>query len=266
MNKINYIHTTGVHNTTAAQAFIPILFEFIQPSSVIDIGCGLGTWLKVFIDRGVSDILGIDSFNVDATLLEIPLENFIEHDLREPLFLEKKYDLSLCLEVGEHLPKEKANNLIDLLTTYSDTILFSAALPFQSGQNHVNEQPFSYWVEKFNNKGFIVDDLFRERIWDDDRIDWWYRQNLFLISKQKTASQKKINDYYHPEKIKQSEHEKTSLIDQLNNEINIGKMELYNLQKHQADIFAGRISPIKGFKLFIKSLINLAENKRTGLK
>jgi SAM-dependent methyltransferase len=199
MSEIKYQHDVEVHNTKDAKAFIPILSKYIQPSSVLDVGCGIGTWLRVFQDKGIDDVVGVDGSNVEKSLLAIPIDHFIEHNLTKPLNLNRKFDLVICLEVAEHLPAEFADNIIDILTTHSDNILFSAALPMQGGQNHLNEQPFMYWVEKFNAQGYVVEDVFRNLIWENAEIKWWYRQNMFLVSKKESFEQKKIYDYYHPE-------------------------------------------------------------------
>jgi SAM-dependent methyltransferase len=198
--KNNYIHTTEIHNTKSANTFIPILKDFINPSSVVDIGCGLGTWLKIFKEQGCEEILGIDGNYIDQSQLCIPQENFQLHDLGVPLTLEKKYDLAICLEVVEHLPPDKADIIIETLIKASDTILFSAALPLQGGQNHLNEQSFSYWINKFNQKGFVVKDLFRHQIWDNLEIDWWYKQNTFFVVKADEVQQP-ILDFYHPQRF-----------------------------------------------------------------
>ena len=197
MTKNNYIHTEEIHNTGSANAFIPFLDDYIKPQSVVDIGCGLGTWLKVFEDSGIKVILGVDGNYIDKSKLCIADKYFLLHDLTTPLKLEIRYDLAICLEVAEHLPEDKADVLINTLTNASDTILFSAALPLQGGQNHLNEQSFSYWVKKFNDKGFVVKDYFREKIWNNINIDWWYKQNLFLVEK-KDEKQQPILDFYHP--------------------------------------------------------------------
>jgi SAM-dependent methyltransferase len=199
---VKYIHTDGTHNTTAANAFIPILIEEIGlPGSVVDVGCGIGTWLSVFKANGVRKVLGIDGEYVDRKQLHIPEQEFITADLENPFDLNEKFDLAICLEVAEHLRPDAAVIIVNTLCNLSDKILFSAALPKQGGQNHLNEQSFEYWKKLFNDKGYLWKDVFRERIWMNKNIDWWYRQNMFLIEKldNKPIQQDFINDYYHPE-------------------------------------------------------------------
>jgi ribosomal protein L11 methylase PrmA len=51
-----------------------LVSDLIQPKSVVDVGCGLGTWLTAFNKEGVEDILGIDGEYVDRRMLKISLE------------------------------------------------------------------------------------------------------------------------------------------------------------------------------------------------
>ena len=60
-------------------------------------------------------------------------------------------------------------------------VFFSAALPFQTGVGHCNEQPPWYWRNKFNARGYVEVDWLRPRFWFDTRIAWWYRQNMTMF-------------------------------------------------------------------------------------
>lgn len=44
----------------SAQVVVPIAIELARPKSVVDVGCGDGTWLSVFRHLGVNDTLGLD--------------------------------------------------------------------------------------------------------------------------------------------------------------------------------------------------------------
>lgn len=201
-HQIKYVHTSATHNTRAAEAFLPILFDRIGlPQSVVDVGCGTGTWLSVFKKLGAGKVLGIDGDNLNLEQLHIDRSEFKVANLTRPVELNERFELAVCLEVAEHLPETDSDTLIDSLCALSDTILFSAALPQQGGQNHLNEQFFDYWREKFNQRGYLFKDAFRSLIWNDDRIDSWYRQNMFLVEKEGDGpqSQEPINVYYHPE-------------------------------------------------------------------
>jgi hypothetical protein len=86
------------------------------------------------------------------------------------------------MEVGEHIDPSHADNFVSNLTRHSDAVVFSAAAPFQGGVHHVNEQWPPYWVEKFARANYRCFDFLRWRIWNDDRIETWYRQNILIFA------------------------------------------------------------------------------------
>jgi hypothetical protein len=61
-------------------------------------------------------------------------------------------------------------------------VLFSAAIPFQGGTNHLNEQWPDYWANYFKNNGYEAIDCVRKKVWQDDQVDWWYAQNILMFS------------------------------------------------------------------------------------
>ena len=165
----------------SAREVIPLVLEYIQPETVIDVGCGIGTWLSVLKDQGIDDYWGVDGDYVDPHLLLIPEERFLRHDLSEPFFMDREFDLVISLEVAEHIPPDCADVLVNSLVKLGPVVLFSAAIPFQGGTHHVNEQWPEYWVEKFQHCGYVVIDCLRRRLWQKADVDPWYAQNIFLV-------------------------------------------------------------------------------------
>ena len=182
---ILYHHTEAIHNLTAPREVVPMVMQMVKPKSVLDVGCGTGTWLKVFEEQGVQDYMGVDGSYLDKNMLKIPIGNFMVSDLRQSFFLLRKFDLVVSLEVAEHLEEKYADQFVQTLVTHGDIILFSAAIPGQGGQNHFNEQWPEYWEKKFGRHGFFFHDCIRPFIWKNERVDWWYRQNIFLVTKEK---------------------------------------------------------------------------------
>jgi SAM-dependent methyltransferase len=166
----------------SAQAVVPLICELAQVNSVVDIGCGVGTWLAAFVAHGVVDVLGVDGDYVDREALAIKPTSFLPHDLTTPLDLGRRYDLAISLEVGEHLPPDKSAILVEHLVNASDLVVFSAAIPNQGGTDHINEQWPSWWAGQFARRGFEVFDVVRPRIWTDERIEVFYRQNMLLFA------------------------------------------------------------------------------------
>jgi SAM-dependent methyltransferase len=169
---------------SSAKVILPLVDEVFHPSSIIDIGCGVGYWLKVWLEElSVSRIQGVEGPYVSPEMLQVSQEHILFQDLKEPLQINERFDLAMSLEVAEHLPQLKAESFIKSLTSLSDVILFSAAIEGQEGTYHINEQMPEYWCKIFNQFGYVPVDYFRSKIWGDVRIDWWYQQNLLLYIK-----------------------------------------------------------------------------------
>lgn len=164
----------------SAEVVVPVVVERLRPNSVLDVGCGRGTWLHVFTGAGVSDIFGVDGPHISPADLEIPAERFRPHDLDQPFDLQRRFDLATCLEVGEHLDERAAPTLVASLVAHAPAVLFSAAIPAQGGAGHVNERWPSYWAKLFAEHGYRAVDLVRPLVWNDDRVAFWYAQNTVL--------------------------------------------------------------------------------------
>ncbi len=164
----------------SANEILSIFFNYYRPQSIIDIGCGLGHWLKIAKDKGVDDIMGYDGHYVNTKALKIPKAHFQRHDFQYPLQT-KKFDLAITIEVAEHLPREKAKVFVKSLTDASDIILFSAAAPYQGGTNHVNEKSPAYWANFFKMEGFVCFDFLRDLLWDNTKVNYIYAQNILVF-------------------------------------------------------------------------------------
>ena len=79
--------STGSYRS--ARQVAPLVMQHLKPQSVLDVGCGTGTWLKVFAELG-ADIMGIDGAYVDRRQLMIASNQFYPMDLKKPIVLEKK--------------------------------------------------------------------------------------------------------------------------------------------------------------------------------
>lgn len=170
-------------STESAREIAPLVIDLVQPESVVDVGCGVGSWLSVFKELGVAEIFGVDGRWVDKERLKIPKDHFLAHDLGKPLDLDRRFDLVVSLEVAEHLPEDKAEVFIETLTSLGPVILFSAAIPFQRGRHHLNEQWPDYWAGIFRKHDYQPIDCIRKKIWQNDQVPWWYAQNILVYAK-----------------------------------------------------------------------------------
>ena len=239
--KTKYIHDEIIHNSGAAEQVLPVLFSIFKPKSILDVGCGLGNWIEVAKKMGVEEVVGVDGSYVNRTLLKIDDKEFIEKDLAKPFDLNKNFDLAICLEVAEHLPETSADTLIQSIVTHADVVIFSAAIPGQGGQNHINEQWPTYWQELFQKYDYDMIDYFRPKIWNNTKIERWYRQNMFLVVKKGHAlsnqGSKEIVSLVHPELL-------SAIIEQ--NNLKIQKLKAKNEKLAKRDLLGKASKIFKG--------------------
>jgi SAM-dependent methyltransferase len=254
-----YIHTEYLHNLTSPREIVPEIIKLLNPKSVIDIGCGIGTFIYCFKEQGISDVLGIDGSWCNKELINkfLAENEFLEKNLESKLVLDKKFDLVISLEVAEHLSEKSADIFVENLISSGNIILFSAAIPLQGGQNHINEQWLDYWEIKFLKHGYYLQDVIRPIFWDNPRVFWWYKQNMVLFTPKDyvVPSEKRNNilkNVIHPDLYEER-------VRYLNNVITKQQQELKVIKQ-------GELSFLFNLKLFFKSIIGIKNFNKLKLK
>jgi SAM-dependent methyltransferase len=163
----------------SARVVIPRLTAVIPVRSVVDFGCGQGAWLSVWRSTGAA-VVGVDGPYVDPSRLLIDPALFHPADLAEPINLGRRFDLVQSLEVAEHLPATRAEQFVATLTAHGPCVLFSAAVPGQGGENHINEQTLDYWRAIFRCCGYAAIDCLRPQLVNDAAVEPSYRYNVML--------------------------------------------------------------------------------------
>jgi hypothetical protein len=171
---------------TSAAVILPLLVDIFQPRSLIDVGCGQGTWSRTAMELGIEDQIGVDGAWAQP-VLQIPRDRFRPCDLSAPFNLDRRFELAISMEVGEHITPARADVFVGNIVRHADAVVFSAAAPYQGGVHHVNEQWPAYWAQKFAAHDYRCFDFLRWRIWDDRRIATWYRQNLLIFANRRNA-------------------------------------------------------------------------------
>ncbi|MGZ3272450.1 MAG: class I SAM-dependent methyltransferase [Caulobacteraceae bacterium] len=164
----------------SAREVVPYIIDAIRPESVLDVGCGKGTWAAEFARCGV-DAYGIDGPWAEANT-RIP-GRLITYDFGAatgevaPALPKARFDLVTTFEFLEHIDGSKARDLVRFLTSLSDVVIAGAAIPDQGGAHHVNEQWPAYWRDLFAEQGFVAYDFLRPAIWGNTQVEPWYAQN-----------------------------------------------------------------------------------------
>lgn len=191
----NFYKSQGASSLQSARIYLAYLWKYFQPNSVLDVGCGRGAWLKACHELGSESLLGFDGdWNNQPLMIDSAIQ-FKSIDLNQPFSVPQQVDLAMTLEVAEHLEHSAASQFVKCLTMASDAVLFSAAYTDQGGDNHINEQPHTYWAKLFAANEFVPFDLFRPVFWANKSISFWYRQNTFLYLKKNSTTYQKIKAY-----------------------------------------------------------------------
>jgi len=211
--KTRYTHSEEIHNLESPREIVPTLIELFAPQSVVDVGCGIGTFLSCFKDAWVQSVYWVDWDWVETDLVSKYLDDseFGAHDIGADLSLDIRYDLVLSLEVAEHIDESYADTYIKNLISAWNVIIFSAAIPWQWWQNHVNEQWIWYWQEKFLQHWYHMHDILRPIFWDNPKIFWWYRQNIVVFAAKeynipRSVKYNPIKNIIHPELLQHTKN------------------------------------------------------------
>jgi len=164
-----------------------IFWQFFQPESVVDYGCGTGWQLYFLKHYGALNLLGFE-VNDDAWKLSPEGIEIAKRSLETPINLKRNIDLGICIEVAEHISEKFADMIIENICRHAKIVAFSAATPGQGGHGHINEQPWEYWEKKFNKTGFEIYSGPNEKIRahvKKRKAKFWYVNNLRILKRAK---------------------------------------------------------------------------------
>ena len=170
----------GSHRS--AHSVLSKVFKEVQISSVLDLGCGRGLWLKAARDFGALKLVGVDGEYNLGKIVDDQIQ-FISHDLNTAIKLNQRFDLAISLEVAEHCSPSECDTFVANICRASDLVVFGAAIPGQGGLDHKNENWQSFWAALFSQHDYVAFDIIRPQVWNDETVEFWYRQNTIMYAK-----------------------------------------------------------------------------------
>jgi len=148
--------TVEPHMASSAEVIAGSILRDLSPSSAVELGCGTGLLLLALQREGVS-CLGLDYAEAALEICRNRGLSVRKCDLESDVSFELSADIAISMEVAEHLPASCADRFVNLLCRIAPVVVLTAAEPGTAGENHVNLQPTSYWIEQFESRGHVFD-------------------------------------------------------------------------------------------------------------
>lgn len=180
---------THVHEPNLASWISNYLYND-RDKQLIDFGCGMGDYLKKLHSDGFTNLYGFEGEVRDGSPdfvqswdLTNPMENYNNYDI-----LKKNAYNTMCLEVGEHIPKQYESIFLNNITTLTtNKIILSWAIIGQGGDGHVNCMNNGEVILKMNELGFdyLEDDSINARNSVSIAIAPWFSNTIMIFQRKK---------------------------------------------------------------------------------
>jgi len=151
----------------------------LNPTTLLDIGCGPGHFVDSFRDQGI-DAKGID---IDDRV------HGKEHLTYQSLFdiTTEQADVVVCMEVAEHIDQEREDEVVaKVVSTVNHTLIWTAAAIGQGGIGHINCKNKNDWADKITKAGLVRNTDKEEQLIADMRKGshmGWFTNNLLYFEK-----------------------------------------------------------------------------------
>ena len=177
--RINYDHI-AVDEAPSAERLAKWISSALPPGTVLDIGCGPGTYVDALRTFGIT-ARGIDIDNRVLGKEHLKYQSLFELDDVD------QADTVVCLEVAEHIDESAADLVAyQVARCVKKTLIWTAAQPGQGGIGHINCQSKQYWEEKLTEQGLV-----RNRELETRMLEFvmqgphmgWFRNNVMLFTR-----------------------------------------------------------------------------------
>jgi SAM-dependent methyltransferase len=146
--------------------------------SVVDIGCGNGFYVSR-ISSSPGQVVGYDG---NPSTPEITSGRCGVADVTREDFDVGIYDVVLFLEVGEHIPAEYQETVIDnVCKTARQAAIVSWGIPGQGGHGHFNCQDVDVIETKFEARGFCNAEPISRKLREVSTLPWFKTNLLCMI-------------------------------------------------------------------------------------
>jgi len=144
-------------------------------NNVLDVGCGSGDYVRHLRNAGIPKVFGFDG--------NPKTPDFCDECIVLDVISATRYvaDWILCLEVGEHIPKEHETKFIEFITASAVRGVVLSWFPTEGhGIGHFNPKPNEYVKAKMAERGFKSDEEAQEKL-RKAATCWWFTLSLMCF-------------------------------------------------------------------------------------
>jgi 2-polyprenyl-3-methyl-5-hydroxy-6-metoxy-1,4-benzoquinol methylase len=150
-----------------------IIGMMYSPNSTADLGCGNGMYCAIFKAIGWPTVHGYEG---TPNMINLGIyDDIMPLNLIKRRVVGIKYDLVLCLEVGEHVPPQHEQAVLDNMVAFTTKdLIISWAVPGQySASGHVNCQPNDYIVKQLEDREMKFDEKMTLTLRKHSAFNWF---------------------------------------------------------------------------------------------
>ncbi len=152
-----------------------------SPRSVIDFGCGIGSFIEGMKEGGC-EVVGYEYSPHAKEFTSAVLHPYIHYVDLTKQYIDNPKEFSICVEVAEHLEEEHADRLVEMICDNTQKLaIFSAADMGQEGHGHVNCQPKQYWIDLFEKHGMNYSSRTDQMLKTWSKAPKYYTNNLMTF-------------------------------------------------------------------------------------
>jgi SAM-dependent methyltransferase len=146
-----------------AKPFHKFIFKENNFNSILDIGCGDGTFLKRCKQNGIEHCVGTDIITVDLGIVK-PVNGvrYFNIPASELDFPDRSFDIVTSFECLEHVHIDEVDSTLDRMFSLTKEFLCLSIAHRKSGEEnskgenlHLTVQDWEWWAEKLKKRGFI---------------------------------------------------------------------------------------------------------------
>lgn len=157
-----------------------------KPESILDIGCGIGSYLESAYNHGIP-CTGIDISRKAQLHTPLEVRRFIRYeDCTKPRVFIKPFDTVISFETAEHIDPAGTDVFIqNLVFATGKRLLFTAAPPGQQGTGHINLRPKQFWIDEFSKHLTYNEKLSQEiaSFWGLQGAPYYIVNNLIVFER-----------------------------------------------------------------------------------